>query len=205
MHLVLAGARVVIGLAGAESLPGVLAQLNVAVVGREMLGSELYRSELLRLAEAALKLHEDEPTKRLLRRVRRLPEDRRLPSPLRVRSYSLNNAATHILERLFTGELADDDGRLLRKARWCIDQMRRRDGAFALIDATRAIDAATGAQLTGDGGPAVDLFRAWGRQRSLSVLRHVVAYDNCPALVEAVRRHALSAIPDLRFALICVR
>jgi hypothetical protein len=83
--------------------------------------------------------------------------------------------------------------------------MSRRDGAFQLLDPTRAIHAATVAMLTDDDTHVVELFRGWGRERSQTVLRDLVAYDNCPALVEAVRSHAVAAIPDLRFALICVR
>ena len=80
VNLVMHGARVVGCLLGVDSLPGVVAQLNVLVTGRALIQTDLYVAEMLRLAARAEALHEDADTKRYLTWVRRLPEDRRLPS-----------------------------------------------------------------------------------------------------------------------------
>src|SRR5690606_38059047 len=138
MRLVVAGARVVCGLMGSDSLPGLLAQLNVQVVGRDLLGSELYQAELHRIAEAAAALRDDRAALRYQNWARRLDESARVPAPLRVASFARNNLATHILQRLITGEITDVDAHLPR-AEAAIDAMRRTDASFFLLPLTEAI------------------------------------------------------------------
>ena len=154
VNLVMHGGRVVACLLGVDSLPGVMAQLNVLVAGRSLIQTDLYVAEMLRLAERAEALHDDAETKRYLTWVRRLPEDRRLPSALRVASYCRSNAATRIYDRVFEGTLDAN--------------------ALALADATRPprtylqlADAAHDAMLARDGGCTLTLTGAF--------VRHVVA------------------------------
>ncbi len=107
VKLVLLGARIVAALLGPDALPGVLAHLNVLVVGRDLIDTDLYVAEMLRLAHAAEALHHDDATQTLLRWCRRQPEalNRKLPGAVRVASYARSNAATRLYERSFLGTI----------------------------------------------------------------------------------------------------
>ena len=112
---------------------------------------------MLKLADAAAALHDDDATRSYLNWVRRLPEDARVPSPLRVSSYCLNNAATRILQRLYLGQIEGDDW--LARAGDAIATMHQRDAGFRLLKATWAIQHTVTAHLTGDTS-GVDAFFA---------------------------------------------
>ena len=201
VRLVVDGGRVVADLMGPDSLPGIMAQLNVLVAGRHLLDSELYCAEMSRLAEAAAGLRDDPQVRRFLNWVRRLPEDQRLPSPLRVSSYCLNNAATHVLQRIFTDELADGKAYLARADEW-IEEMRRRDSGFRLIKTTEVLYLVVVAHLAGDARKIESHFARLGNSRSLALLQDLAKYDNCEEMVRAARRHAVAALPELRHQLI---
>lgn len=201
MRLVVDGGRVVADLMGPDSLPGVMAQLNVLVAGRSMLDSELYVAEMFRLADIATLLHEDAATKKLLNYIHRLPEEQRLPTPLRVASYCLNNAATHLFERLFRGEIAEA-APALEKAVAALERMRRRDSGFALIAVTQIIHLTTQAQLSGDDAAVRAHFRQLGKAKALELLESLIKFDNCRELVAAARAHAVAALPELKHQLI---
>lgn len=202
MRLIVDGSRVVNDLMGPDSLGGLMAQLNVLVAGRSLLDSHLYVAEMIRLAEAAAELHDDEATGSLMNHVRRLPQEQRLPSPLRVASYCHNNASTHLLDRLYTGEVEASE---IEKARWCFDQMRTRDSGFELIKTTQIILLTVEAKLSGDNEAVLDHFRKLGRAKTLAVLTALMRYDNSAALIEAAQAHAVAAIPDIEHQLINVR
>ena len=205
MRLVVDGARVVNDLLGPDTLAGLMAQLNVLVAGRSLLDSELYVAEMIRLAEAAAELHDEPDTKTLMSWVRRLPEEQRVPSPLRVASYCHNNATTHILERLFTGDFDHGGSDWLDKAKWCFNQMRTRDGGFELIKTTELVLITVEAELAGDPAPIESHFKKLGRAKTLTLLTALMRYDNSPAIVDTVQQHAIAAIPDIRHQLINVR
>lgn len=200
MRLVIDGTRVVTDLTGADSLPGVMARLNVLVAGRYLLDSATYTQRLIALADGAEALHHDAATKKLLRRARDQPEDRRIPSPLRIASYCLNNAATHLLDRLFDGRLTG--GALLTTARTCIQRMQQRDSGFQLLRVTRLIEAVTLAQLNQDPAAVRSLVTGWGEATTLAVLEDLAKFDNNELIVRAAEHHATSALPALRHRLI---
>ncbi len=200
MRLVIDGTRVVTDLTGADSLPGVMARLNVLVAGRYLLDSATYVQRLVALADRAEQLHDDAATRKLLRRVKDLPEDRRIPSPLRVASYCLNNAATHVFDRLFDGRLRGDA--LLGLARRCVERMQQRDSGFQLLRVTRLIEAVTVAQLTHDDAPVRSLITGWGEALTLRVLEDLAKFDNNAWMVRAAEHHATAALPALHHRLI---
>ena len=204
MRIVVDGARVVALVCGPDSLAGLLAQLNVLVAGRHLLDSELYVAELHRVADAAAGLHDDPGTKTFLNWARRQPEDRRLPSPLRVSSYCLNNAATHLLERIFKGT-SPDPRAALRAAQHDLERMRAADSGFGLIQTTEVISLAAVARLTGDPSDIEAHFKRLGGQRTQRVLEDLARYDNCAQLVDAVRARAVGVFPALAHQVIRMR
>ena len=201
VRLVVDGGRVVADLMGPDSLPGIMAQLNVLVAGRQLLDSELYCAEMSRLAKAAAGLRHDPQVRRFLNWVRRLPEGQRLPSPIRVSSYCLNNAATHVLQRLFTGELTDREAALPRVDEW-IEKMRRRDSGFRLIKTTEVLYLVVVAHLMGDARKIESHFARLGNSKSLALLQNLAKYDNCEEMIRAASQHAVAALPELRHQLI---
>lgn len=188
MQLVVAGVSVVADLAGPDSLAGLMARLNLLMVGRPMLESDFFVDQMLKLADAAGNLINDRATQTDMAWVRLQQEDRRTPSPNRVRSYCLNNAATHILQRLHTGELTG--GRWFVTAQKCYDTMKTHDRGFQLIKITEAIMLCVLADLTGSTDAARDLFTKLGRDKSLDLLRDMARFDNSDALNCLVRRYA---------------
>lgn len=188
MRLVVAGACVVGDLAGPGSLPGLMARLNVLMVGRPMLESEFFVSQMLKLADAAGGLIGDRDTHAYLSWVRLQPQDRRTPSPNRVRSYCLNNAATHVLQRLHTGELTG--AHWFDTAQQCFDTMMKHDRGFQLLKTTEAIMLCVLAGLTGSAEPCRDFFSQLGRAKSLDLLRDLARFDNSDVLNRLVRRRA---------------
>ncbi|NQU75294.1 MAG: hypothetical protein HQ546_03130, partial [Planctomycetes bacterium] len=164
MRLVVDGSRVVADLMGPDSLCGLMAQLNVLVAGRYLLDTELYCAELSRLAADAAALRDDAETKSFMNWVRRLSEDQRLPSPIRVSSYCLNNAATHILERLYLDQWCGEEAdQWLKEADRCLDEMRSSDSGFRLIATTQVIYLTVVAKLTADPGKIRAMFTSLGR------------------------------------------
>jgi hypothetical protein len=202
MRLVVDGSRVVNDLAGPDSLPGLISQLNVLVAGRSLLDSQLYVAEMIRLAEAAAELHDDTATKSLMNHVRRLPEEQRLPSPLRVASYCHNNASTHLLDGIYNDQLPVDS---MDKARWSFNQMRTRDSGFDLIKTTQVILLTVEAKLGGDDKPILEHFKQLGRAGTLAILTNLMRFDNSPVLTQAAQQHAIAAIPDIKHQLIHTR
>lgn len=205
MRLVVDGARVTAALAGPDSLPGVMAQLNVLVAGRNLIETELYCAEMDRLALAAAALHDDAATQTYMNWVRRLDEAERVPSPLRVASYCRNNAATHILDRLFTGELADDHSQWLARAAAGIETMAAADSGFELIRVTQAIYFTVVAKLGGSADGIEGFFRDLGPDKTLDVVEALIRYENCDPLVDAARAHAAAVFPKIKRQLIHVR
>jgi len=204
MRLVVEGSRVVNALQSPDSLPGVMAQLNVLVAGRHLLDSELYVAEMTRLAELAHSLQDAAGTKTLLNWIRRLPEDQRIPSPNRVASYCLNNASTHLLERVFRGESADPETALVKAAQY-IDSMKLHDGGFDLLKTTEVIRLAVLAHQTGDSAPVRDHFKALGEEKSIALIQDLIRYENSAKIVAAARDHAIAALPALRNQIINIR
>jgi len=195
MRLVLDGSRVVGDLAGRDSLPGVLGRLNVLVAGRYLLESQDYTTQLLALADRAEALHDDPATKKLLRHARGLAQDPRLPTPLRVASYCLNNAATHLLDRLFDGRLLGEHH--LARAERCIARMMQRDSGFQLLRVTRLIHALTAAHLGRDDRPVDALLTGWGESATLAVLEDLARFDNNELVIAAANHHARRVYPAL--------
>ncbi len=202
MQLVVAGACVVGDLAGPGSLPGLMARLNVLMVGRPMLDSEFFVSQMLTLADAAGGLIGQRDTHAYLSWVRLQPQDRRTPGPNRVRSYCLNNAATHILQRLHTGELAG--AHWFKTAQTCFDTMVKHDRGFQLVKATEAIMLCVFAELTDNPGPVRDFFAQLGGDKSLDLLSDLARFDNSDVLNRLVRRHAESVHAGIASRLLVV-
>lgn len=195
MQLVVTGAQVVADLAGPGSLPGLMARLNILMVGRPLLETDFFVTQMLELADAAGRLIEDKPTRAYMSWVRSQPADRQAPSPNRVRSYCLNNAATHILQRLHTGEL--EGGRWFETAQRCFDTMKTHDRGFALLKTTEAIMLCVLADLTHSAEPAHAFFAGLGREKSLDLLIALRKFDNSDALNRLARRHAIATHPTL--------
>jgi hypothetical protein len=196
MRLVVCGARVVADLAGPGSLPGLMAKLNVLMAGRPMLDSGFFVDQMLALADAAGGLIDNKAARAYMGWVRHQPKDRQTPSPNRVRSYCLNNAATHVLERLYTGELTG--GRWFQTAQHCFETMQQHDRGFALLKTTEAIMLSVLAELTGSAGPAQGFFKKLGRAGSLDLLLTLRRFDNSDDLNRLVRRRAQRVHPGLK-------
>ena len=203
MQVVVDGSRVVADLMGPDSLFGALAQLNVLVAGRSLLGTDTYCAEMIRLARTTLSLHDDPATKTLMNWVRRQAEEQRVPSPIRVSSYCLNNAATHIFVRLFTGELTDTDT-WLESAKSYLDQIRQRDSGFLLIKTTEVIHLTVMAELSGNDLEVTTFFAKLGPNDSLRRLEQLAKYESYDVVVQAAQNHAIRAIPQLKHQLIRV-
>jgi len=187
VRLVLAGAAAVRRLAGAGSLVDTVAQLNVTVAGRDLIDTQTYVRRMLRVARVAERLTRDQAVKTELNRARRqTAADHRLPSPTRVMSYALNNAATRLIDRLYLGEIAPDRaGRAIRVARACLERMSRRDGGFRLIAVTRALLATIEAITRDDPAGADDFWRGVEADQAADLLADVARFDNCRPLVDA--------------------
>ena len=194
-QLVIAGVCVVADLAGPDSLFGVMARLNLIMVARPMLDSPDFVDPMLDLANRAGELIHDRATQTDMAWVRLQPQDQRTPSPNRVRSYCLNNAATHILQRLHTGKLAGSQW--FATAQTCYDTMHKHDRGFKLLKVTEAIMLCVLADMTLSAEPAHDLFKRLGQDASLELLADLARYDNSPALNQLVRRHADAAHPGI--------
>ena len=192
-QLVIAGVCVVADLVGPDSLFGILARLNLVMVARPMIESDLFIQRMTRLADAAGRLIHDRATQTDMAWVRLLPEDRHTPGPNRLRSYCLNNAATHILQRLHTGELQGNH--YFAAAQDCYATMHRSDRGFKLLKVTEAIMLSVLADLTGNATPADEMFRKLGRAGTLQLLTDLARYDNSPALNQLVRDRA-NAVHD---------
>lgn len=201
IRLVLAGHRVVTSLFGPGSLPGILGELNVLVAGRSLIDSPTYVAELLRLARAATRLHDDPDTRRLIQWARRRREVPGTPSPLRVRSYCLNNACTHVLEQLHRGTMSNPVRWVTHAATW-FRQMTRRDSGFELVRTTHVLLLTVEAHLTGNVEPVRSHFRGLGRQRTLDVIRDMYRFDSCVALCRAAESQAATALPAVRHQLL---
>ncbi|MEM0913978.1 MAG: hypothetical protein AAGK09_05140 [Planctomycetota bacterium] len=199
VRLVLAGAAAVRRLAGAGTLVDTVAQLNVAVAGRDLTDTPTYVRRMLRVARLADRVARDPASKTELNRARRQADaDHRLPSPTRVMSYALNNAATRAIERVFLGEApADQSARLLRLAAAAIARMQRRDSGFQLIPVTRALHAAVG-------GTADGFWRSIRADNAAALLADVARFDNCRPLVDAVFADARRSHPAAADAVIRV-
>ncbi|MEM9883593.1 MAG: hypothetical protein AAF800_11815 [Planctomycetota bacterium] len=215
MKLVMHGSAVVGALLGVDSLPGVTAQLNVLVAGRGLIDTDLYVAEMRRLAGLAEGLHDDAATTRYLNWNRRRPEDRRLPSAIRVASYCRSNAATRLYDRLFTGELEPDAEALAdadRPARTYLeladdthDAMLARDGGFTLTLTTETLRRVVHARLRNDNGPLHEHFRRLGPDKTLDRLEALIKFENNDELVDTARHAATAVFPALRGQLVCVR
>src|SRR5207248_662183 len=91
-QIVSTGSRLVIALSGANSLFGVLAQLNVYVVLRALMEPEEYMTGMDRLSDAAEALVGDARTKKTLARLNPDPQATdRFPSAQRVASFCKGN------------------------------------------------------------------------------------------------------------------
>ena len=215
MKLVMHGSAVVRSLLGADSLPGVMAQLNVLVSGRGLIDTDLYVAEMLRLAALAESMRDDAETKTYLNWNRRLPEDRRLPSPIRVASYCRTNAATRLFDRLYNGDLNPDAPALadadtpprtyLQLARDTHDAMLERDSGFALTLTTEMIRHVTVAHLTGENADARAYVESLGADKALDRLEGLIRYENNDELVADARRLVTDVFPELRRQLVCIR
>ncbi|MFG0250212.1 MAG: hypothetical protein ACF8OB_15100, partial [Phycisphaeraceae bacterium JB051] len=196
MRLVVNGSRVVCDLLDPDSLPGVMAQLNVLVAGRHILDSELYVTELSRLSEAAYALKNDDATQTYLNWVKRQSSDQRVPSPVRVSSYCLNNLATHVYDRIFTGELAEP-ANWLPKADDALNKTRQRDSGFDLIPVTELVGLVAHAHLRHSPEIVREHLQQLGESKSIDLLIKLIRFDNCQPLVTEAREHALAVYPQI--------
>ncbi len=215
MKLVMHGATVVGTLLGVDSLPGVMAQLNVLVAGRGLIHTDLYVAEMRRLAELAESLRDDSATATYLNWNRRLPEDRRLPSPIRVASYCRSNAATRLFDRIFAGDVPADEpclGDTHRPPRpaWQLacdthDAMLARDSGFTLTLTTDLIRRTVEAHLADDPAPLDDYLTTLGPAKTLQRLEDLIRFENNDELIAAARARIAAVYPELRHKLVCVR
>jgi len=196
MRLVVNGSRVVCDLLNPDSLPGVMAQLNVLVTGRHILDSELYVTELNRLSQAALDLRDDKPTTQYLNWTKRQDADRRIPSPVRVSSYCLNNLATHLYDRLFTSEL-DNVDHWLDQADKALALTKQYDSGFDLIPVTQMVSLVTHAKHRNNPQIVREHLTQLGQDKSIDLLIKLIRFDNCQALVDEAQNHAQAVYPQI--------
>jgi hypothetical protein len=196
MRLVVNGSRVVCDLLSPDSLPGVVAQLNVLVAGRHVLDSELYITELNRLAQDAYNLRDDNASTTYLNWVKRQDTQQRIPSPARVSSYCLNNLATHIYDRVFTGELADSQ-RWLPVADEALIRTRQQDSGFDLIPVTELTGLVTYAKLRNEPQIVREHLTQLGQDKAIDLMIKLIRFDNCQTLVDQARAHALVVYPQI--------
>ncbi|MEM6333477.1 MAG: hypothetical protein AAF823_09085 [Planctomycetota bacterium] len=197
VRLVLSGAAAVRRLTGAGSLADTVGQLNVAVAGRDLLETRDYLRRMLRVARAADRLSTSAAGRTELQRARRLSDERhRLPSPTRVMSYALNNAATRAMDRVFLGQTPTGriDGRL-RLAAACVGRMRRRDSGFALLKVTAAIHATVAGRQADDGGAADRFWAELDGAGAAELLERLARHESCGPLVDAVYADARRTHP----------
>ncbi|MAX26388.1 MAG: hypothetical protein CMJ19_17995 [Phycisphaeraceae bacterium] len=196
MRLVVNGSRVVCDLLDPDSLPGVMAQLNVLVAGRHILDSELYVTELSRLSEAAYALKNDDATQTYLNWVKRQSTEQRVPSPVRVSSYCLNNLATHVYDRIFTGELTEP-ANWMPKADDALNKTRQRDSGFDLIPVTELVGLVAHAHLRHSPEIVREHLQQLGESKTIDLLIKLIRFDNCQQLVTEAREHALAVYPQI--------
>lgn len=196
MRLVVNGSRVVCDLLGPDTLPGIVAQLNVLVAGRHVLDSELYVTELHRLALSSFDLRDDDATTTYLNWVKRQDAAQRIPSPVRVSTYCLNNLATHIYDRLFTGELSNA-ANWLPKADEALTLTRRQDSGFDLIPVTELVGLVTHARLANEPRLVREHLQQIGQDKTIDLIIKLIRFDNCHALVTEAREHALAVYPQI--------
>ncbi|MEM6854784.1 MAG: hypothetical protein AAF593_10295 [Planctomycetota bacterium] len=215
MKLVMHGSAVVASLLGVDSLPGVMAQLNVLVSGRGLIDTDLYVAEMVRLGNLAESLRDDAATKTHMNWVRRLPEDQRLPSPIRVASYCRSNATTRLLDKLYAGDLEPDAIALadatqpprtyLQLAVDTHDRMLALDGGFTLTLTTQLLRHVVVAHLTGDPADAIGYLEALGQAKALDRLEALIKFDNNDELVAEAQQLVVQVYPALKRQLVCVR
>ena len=215
MKLVMHGSAVVASLLGVDSLPGVMAQLNVLVSGRGLIDTDLYVAEMVRLGHLAESLRDDAATKTYMNWVRRLPEDQRLPSPIRVASYCRSNATTRLLDKLYAGDLDPDAIALadatqpprtyLHLAVDTHDRMLALDGGFTLTLTTQLLRHVVVAHLTGDPAAAITYLEGLGQAKALDRLEALIKFDNNDELVAEAQALVVSVYPGLKRQLVCVR
>ena len=215
MKLVMHGSAAVKALLGVDSLPGLLAHLNVLVAGRALIDTDLYVAEMLRLAEAASALQGDDITNKYLNWNRRRPEDQRLPSAVRIASYARSNAATRLLDRLYDGDLNPaapalaDAARPPRTYRQLAeathDAMLAADSGFTLTLTTELLRRVVMARLDADAAPLRAYLEKLGPDKALARLEGLIRFDNNDELVAEARRAVVEAHPTLRRRLVCVR
>jgi len=204
MRLTVSGAQAVTVLLGPGSLPGLMAQLNVIVAGRDLIDTPTYHDQMHGIAEAAAALHHDRDTQTYLNWMRRQPEEQRLPSPVRVASYARNNLATRLLERVFTGGLTDDPDAWLAKARAAIDAMRASDSGFELLPVTEAIERTVLAQRDSSDEAVHAWFATMDQDAALDLVERIYRYENNRELAATVAHHAMTVHPRIRTQLIRV-
>ncbi|MBB6430421.1 hypothetical protein [Algisphaera agarilytica] len=215
MKLVMHGSAVVSSLLGVDSLPGVMAQLNVLVSGRGLIDTDLYVAEMVRLGHLAESLRDDAATKTFMNWVRRLPEDQRLPSPIRVASYCRSNATTRLLDKLFAGDLDPDALALadatqpprtyLQLALDTHDRMLELDAGFTLTLTTHLLRHVVVAHLTRNKTDALAHLESLGPAKSLDRLEALIKFDNNDELVAEAQQLVIQAHPSLKRQLVCVR
>ena len=215
MKLVMHGSGVVGSLLGGQSLPGIMARLNVLVAGRDLIDTDLYVAEMRRLADLSQALQDDAETQTYLNWNRRQPADRRLPSPVRIASYCRANASTRLFDRIFRGEIdpqgvawADADRparKYLGLANHLHDQMLATDSGFTLTLTTEMIRALVESKLSASRKPIDAFLNRLGPQKALERLEALIRFENNDELVALAQQHVGRVFPQLRRQLICVR
>jgi len=206
MRLTVCGAKAVTVLLGPNSLPGLMAQLNVIVAGRDLIDTDTYATQMHSIAAAATELHHDQATQTYLNWMRRQPKEQRLPSPIRLATYARNNLATRLLERVFTGDIESEHAAAtdaVAQARQAIADIKASDSGFELLPVTEAILHT--AQAPQDGSAAVlAYFQAMDESSALDLVERLYRYENNRDLAASVAHHAMSVHPAIRTQLIRV-
>ena len=196
MRVVVNGSRVVCDLLDTDSIAGIVAQLNVLVAGRHVLDSELYITELNRLADDAIALRDDAATSKYLNWVKRQDAQWRIPSPIRISSYCYNNLATHVYDRLFTGELPANES-WIEKADKALQNTKAHDSGFDLIPVTQLAGLVTHAKLRNDPKIVEEHLTQIGMDKCIDLIIKLIRFDNCQPLVDQARSHAQSVYPTI--------
>jgi hypothetical protein len=185
--LVNAGARLVVALAGANSLLGLLAQLNVYVGIRKLMPAREYADAMQRIGDAAEALVNDAQTDRLHKDLsRNLPEQEELPRASRLASYCRGNLIFTALSEAL--ETVDRDKRKawVVEAQAAADHVAKRDSAFHQVSWYRlAISAVADIDAPGEFKKfvgRVDQAKAWA---DLESIRAHFAHDDLIEHIES--------------------
>jgi hypothetical protein len=217
IDLVLTGSKLVVALSGGGSIWGLFSQLNVVVMGKPVMASDKFISEMRRLCDCGERLRDQEATEQGdVARIHNwinhnYPIEKRLPRPTRFCSYTRTNEATYLLHMLAGSRRAGQPESVDAEAQWdrveaLIKKLKSTDGGFALNSLTDFLHRAMLADRNGKEaqGKLVAWLRPAGnlshKQRDFAaeLLMQIRDSEDSPELVALGTRYLFTAYPSFR-------